>query len=73
MTKQKLLDTIKNITDQSILDDIQRLIELELDDTVFVTSTAQKSGIEQARSEVKKGKTIDTHTADKEIDEWLNE
>ncbi|MCA1753014.1 MAG: hypothetical protein LC670_14725 [Flavobacteriales bacterium] len=73
MTKQKLIETIRKINDQSILDDIQRLIQLELDDEIFVTGPAQKSAIEQARTEVKNGQTVSANKADKEIDEWLNE
>jgi hypothetical protein len=73
MTKQKLIEKIQKINDQSILDDIQRLIQLELDEEIFVTSEAQKSAIEEARTEVKNGKTVSAKKADKEIDEWLNE
>jgi hypothetical protein len=73
MTKQKLIETIQKITDQSILDDIERLIQLESDEDIFVTSAAQKNAIEQSRTQVENGSIHDAHKADKEIDEWLNE
>lgn len=73
MTKEKLIDTIREISDQAILNDIQRLLEIELDEENFETSSAQKKKIQIARNEVANDNVIDKQTADKRIDEWLNE
>lgn len=73
MTKEKLIDTIREISDQAILDDIHRLLEIELNEENFETSSAQKKKIQIARNEVANDNVIDKQTADKRIDEWLNE
>jgi hypothetical protein len=72
MTKEKLIDKIKAITDQVVLDDIHRLLEMASDEESYTTSEEEKSRIAAAKAEINSGKIIDSKTADEEIDEWLN-
>ena len=73
MTKEKLIKTIKSIEDQSILDDINRLLEIEMGDELFQTSTAQQERIQKAKNQIQNGEVVHSTEADKDIDEWLGE
>lgn len=73
MNKEKLIDTIKELQDPNLLEDIYRLLKLDADDSVFVTNTDQKSRIIIAQNEIVNQHTINSEKANQEIDEWLNE
>ena len=73
VTKEKLIKTIKSIEDQSILDDINRLLEIEMGDELFQTSTAQQERIQKAKHQIQNGEVVHSTEADKDIDEWLGE
>jgi len=73
VTKEKLIKTIKGIEDQSILDDINRLLEIEMGDELFHTSTAQQERIQKAKHQIQNGEVVHSTKADKDIDEWLGE
>ena len=73
MTKENLIEIIQGIKDQSILNDIQRLLKIRLSEEVFITSSEQQDRIYQAREDIAKRDVIDSSVADKDIDSWLNE
>ena len=72
MNKEQLIDAIREIQDQSILDDLSRLIEIKNDEAVFITSDHQKVALDKAREDVRVGRVLDSKKADKEINEWLD-
>ena len=71
--KAKLISKINEIDDQSIIDDLMRLLAVNFDDSIYLLSEEQVSNVKEAQEEIKKGKGIDSKQADREIDRWLNE
>ncbi|MEX0810882.1 MAG: hypothetical protein WD048_01615 [Chitinophagales bacterium] len=69
--RKKLIDKIKNIDDEEVIDEIYRFLEISFDDTVYQLNDEQRKEIEQARAEIKAGKGISSEEVNKEIDEWL--
>ena len=47
--KTKLMDKINSISDKNILDEINRLLEIDVDDTIYETSIEQKNEIKLAQ------------------------
>jgi len=68
----QLIEKIKSITDQNVLDEIYRLLAVDFDDTIYLTSEAQKQAVAEAKLEIAKGKGIASDDADNEIDQWLS-
>ena len=69
--REELIRRIKKIKDKDVLDEIYRLLDVDLDESVYDLSENQKRDIEQAREEIKNGKGIPSSQLNKEIDEWL--
>ncbi len=69
--RKRLIDRIKKINDKDVFDEISRLLEVDLDDSIYITSDQQKKGINEAQKQINKGKGIPSERADREIDEWL--
>ena len=69
--KEKLIHKIKNIENQDIIEEIYRLIDIEFDDTPYLTNEDQKNAIQESRTQIESGDIINGDIADKEIDEWL--
>ncbi|MDZ7720619.1 MAG: hypothetical protein U5K72_17515 [Balneolaceae bacterium] len=69
--REELIRRIKNIEDKDVLDEIYRLLDIDLDESVYELNELQKYEIEQARKELKNGKGIPSNQVNKEIDEWL--
>ena len=69
--RSRLINKIKTIKDKNVLDEIYRLLEIDFDDEVYITSQEQKEAITQARDQIKNSQTISSKEADKDIDEWL--
>ena len=67
----RLINKIKTIKDKNVLDEIYRLLEIDFDDDVYVTSHEQKEAIAQARTQINNGQVMSAEEADKDIDEWL--
>ena len=69
--KAKLIDRIKSISDRDILDEVNRLLEVNIEESVYQTTKEQKNEIEVARAQISKGHGIPSDAADREIGEWL--
>ncbi|HNP17501.1 MAG TPA: hypothetical protein PKL31_03615 [Fulvivirga sp.] len=69
--RNELINRIKSIDDKNIIDEIYRLLEIEFDDKIFVTTQAQKNEIGTAKNQISAGKGIDSSQADSDIDQWL--
>ncbi|MEQ8471647.1 MAG: hypothetical protein RIC35_10690 [Marinoscillum sp.] len=70
--KLKLIDRINSIEDKDVLDEVNRLLEVDIEDSTYQTTAEQKQEIEEARSQLVKGKGIPSEEADKEIEKWLS-
>ena len=69
--REELIRRIKNIEDKDVLDELYRLLDIDLDESDYELNELQKSEIEQAREEIKNGRGIPSRQANEEIDEWL--
>lgn len=70
------LDVINKITELKeirIVEEIKRLLDFELDETVFELSQKQKDRITKARQEYANGETMTNEDVNNEIEQWLNE
>lgn len=71
--KEKLINKIKEIEDSNIIDEVNRLLEIEFDDTPYITTEHQKKAIQEARNQINSSETLNEDQANNEINEWLNE
>lgn len=70
--KSQLIDRIKSNNNRDILDKVNRLLEIDIEESVYQTSEEQKKEIETARSQIAKWQGIPSEIADHEIDAWLS-
>ena len=71
--KAKLISKINEIKDQSVIDDLMRLLAINFDDSIYLLSDEQRANVMEAREQIRKGQGIDSEQADSEIDQWLSE
>ena len=71
--KEKLISRIMKIDNPDILNEVNRLLNTNLDDEVYLTTSEQKAIIQKAQKQIENDEIIDGETADKEIDKWLEE
>ena len=72
-TKEKLIDKISHINDESILEEIMEIVELELEmagDEVQLTGE-QKSFVDQGIKDLESGNIFTDQEAKKMTKEWL--
>lgn len=72
-TKEKLINKISHINDESILEEIMEIVELELEmtgDEIQLTNK-QKSFIDQGLKDIESGNIITDKEAKKMTKEWL--
>ena len=72
-TKEKLINKISHINDESILEEIMEIVELELEmigDEIQLTNK-HKSFIDQGLKDIESGKIITNKEANKMTKEWL--
>jgi hypothetical protein len=72
-TKDKLLEKIQNINDESILNEIMEMVELELNlvGEVIQLSDEQKKIVDGGLKDKESGNLISQNDARKITDEWL--
>jgi predicted transcriptional regulator len=71
--RDKLISKIQLTNDESILEEVYRVLELEttLSET-YVLSPLEKKEIELGRKDIREGRFLTNEEVNKEIDEWLN-
>lgn len=69
--RNKLIDRIKSIKDKDVIDEIYRLLDVDVDSSVFETSQEQKHEIAEAQQQLADGLGISSEKAEHEIEEWL--
>jgi hypothetical protein len=70
--KSKLIKRINSIQDKNILDEVNRLLEVDIEDSIYKTSYEQKQEIEKARLQLSQNQGIPSEEADREIEKWLS-
>jgi hypothetical protein len=71
--KNRLIEKIQNTENNSLLEDVYRLFELEAQSLeIYELNESQLNAVNEAREQLKTGKYLTSEQADKEIDEWLN-
>lgn len=65
--KNRLLNKIKEIEDPEIIHEIYRLLEIDLEENLYITSEAQKKALNNALHDVKEGKTLTEEEANKSL------
>ena len=73
---QLKLDIINKITELKeirVIREINKLLDFELDEDVFVLSKQQENRIAEARKEYANGEISSNEEVNKEIEQWLNE
>lgn len=71
--RQKLIDEIGKISDQTVIDDIYRLLAVNFDDKIYITNEQQKNAVQEGREQITNGLGISEKEANDEIDQWLGE
>ena len=65
-------DKIKKIDNEDLLNEVNRLIEIETSDLeVYKFNDEQKAAIEEAENQIRNGEFLTDEEATKGIDEWL--
>jgi hypothetical protein len=72
-TKEKLIEKIKKIEDESILEDLLEVIdlELELEGDIIQLNNEQKTAIEEGLKDIEEGRSFSNEEARNMIDEWM--
>lgn len=69
--KSRLIARINSIKDKHVLDEVNRLLEVAIEETAFRVTPEQRQEVEEARSQLAKGEGISSDEADGEIEKWL--
>ena len=70
--KEKLIRKIQKTEDRNILEEVYRLLEIDFDDhSTYTLSNEQKSAIQEARDQIKKGQFLSEEQANQQVEEWL--
>lgn len=71
--KKRLIDKIQKTDNENLLEEAFRLLQLESEDIeVYKLSDEQKSAVNEAREQIKRGEFLTDDEANKDVDEWLN-
>ena len=71
--RDKLIKKIQSTTDEKLLLEATRLLEIQLSDieTPYKLTTEMNLAIDEAQSQIRKGEFLTHEDANKEINEWL--
>lgn len=71
--KTRIIDKIQKTDNQNLLEEAFRLLQLESEDIeIYKLSDEQKSAVNEAREQIKRGEFLTDDEANKDVDEWLN-
>lgn len=70
--RKKVIEKIKKIDDENLLNDVNKLIDLEAADLeVYKLNSEQRAAIAEAQIQIKNVEFLTDEEASKEINEWL--
>ncbi|HYG38104.1 MAG TPA: hypothetical protein VD908_05770 [Cytophagales bacterium] len=72
-TKEKIIERIQDIENESILENILELIDLELNtfEDDLQLNNEQKSALDEGLKDIEEGRSVSNDEARKIIDEWM--
>ena len=71
--KKRLIDKIQKTDNENLLEEAFRLLQMESEDIeIYKLSDEQKSAVNEAREQIKRGEFFTDEEANKDVDEWLN-
>ncbi len=70
--RKQLIEKIKKIDDQNVIDEISRLLEINIDESVYIIKEEQKKAIHEGREQIARGEGVPSERVFKDISEWLN-
>lgn len=70
--REALINRIRKIDDENVLDEVKRLLDLNFDDTFYQLNEDQEAEITQAMEELSRGEGISSNQVEKDFYEWLN-
>jgi len=70
--RKALINRIRKIDDENVLDEVKRLLDLNFDDTFYQLNEDQEAEITQAMEELSRGEGISSNQVEKDFYEWLN-
>lgn len=69
--RNKVITYIQQGGDQSLIEEIYRILGIEFDDEIYVTTDAQKRSVAEGERQIAAGEGISEEKADLEIEQWL--
>ena len=71
--KKRRIDKIQKTENTDLLEEAFRLLQLDSEDIeVYKLSDEQKSAVNEAREQVRRGEFLTDDEANKDVGEWLN-
>lgn len=71
--KNKIINKVRQVNDEEVLNEIYKLLDDSLEDTeIMMLSENHKNAIEVANEQIEKGEYLTNEQANKEMDKWLN-
>lgn len=72
-TKEKIIEKIQKIEDESTLEYLLKVIDLELDmvNDIVQLNEDQKSAIDEGLKDIEEGRSYSNEEARKMVDEWM--
>ena len=71
--RKLLIEKIRLIDDDKLLEEAFRLLEVEFKESeAYILNDKQKEAIEEGRNQINNGQYLTDEESNKEIDEWLN-
>ncbi len=70
--RDKVIDKVNKLEDESLLNDLIRLIDDNADDEIYRLSDNHKKAINTAIDQIEKGDYLTNEQSNKQIDKWLN-
>ena len=71
--RKRLIDKIQKTDDENLLEEAYRLLKLETENIeMYKLNDDQRTAVNEARHQIKKGEFLTDEQANQEIDEWLS-
>ena len=71
--KENLIKSIRATDNQFILENLQRLLDFELDNEIYITNEAQRAAIEQGLRDIENGRVFTNEQVNEQTNKWLEE
>jgi predicted transcriptional regulator len=68
-----LIDKIKSVNDQQVLDEVSRLLQTAFTDKVYSTTAEQKSAISKGIEQIERGEFKNSEVVFENLHKWLEQ